>query len=90
MTEMEGVYVQPGFSIRPASAYLKRVPAPKNIVSCQRPWPTRASLAPGRPFCAQLLARMFNPGCGRRAQTASTMGSAPSRVLMENPGLRAS
>jgi hypothetical protein len=76
----------PGFSIRPASAYLKRVSEPKNIVSCQRSWPTRASPAPGRPSCAQLLARMFNPGCDCGAQPALTMGFAPSRVLMENPG----
>jgi hypothetical protein len=56
----------------------------KIVVRCQRPWPTRASRAPGRPSCAQRLARMFNPGCDCGAQPASTMGFAPSRVLMEN------
>jgi hypothetical protein len=48
--------------------------------------PTRASLAPDRSACAQLLGEVSNLACDRRAQPASIIGFAPSRVLMENLG----
>jgi hypothetical protein len=49
-------------------------------------WPTRASLAPDRSACAQLLGEVFNLACDRRAQPASIMGIKPSRVPMDNLG----
>ena|GEM_PF-1944256 len=51
-------------------------------------WPTRASLAAGRPSRARLLGEVFDLACNRLAQSASTLGFAPSRVRMENPGSR--
>jgi len=78
--------LEPRLSIRPAYAFDNFFQRTIEMLPDTASRPTRASLAPDRPACALLLGEVFNLACDRHTQSASIMGFAPSRVLMDNLG----